>query len=119
MTPADHLNLAGIVLTGAGSTIGMVGVYYQMNGYFAFRTRDFFEQIFRILRKWIGEGSDAANNQLNVSARLAEARGEDRGKSLIGFYRVLVGFTLQMIGSALLFAALFMNGGPVRGHPGG
>lgn len=118
MTAADHLNLAGIVLTGAGSTIGMVGVYYQMNGYFAFRTRDFVQQIFRILRKWVSEGSAAARNQLNVSARLAEARGEDRGKSLIGFYCVLLGFTLQMIGSVFLFAALFSNGGPAAGHVG-
>jgi hypothetical protein len=37
MTLADKLNLCGILVTGAGSTIAMAGVFFQMNGYFAIK----------------------------------------------------------------------------------
>jgi hypothetical protein len=37
MSPVDKLNLAGIILTGSGSTVAMSGAYMQMNGYFAFK----------------------------------------------------------------------------------
>jgi hypothetical protein len=40
MTLADVLNIAGIALTCIGSTIAMVGVYFQMNGYFAIKKGD-------------------------------------------------------------------------------
>jgi len=58
-------------------------------------------------------GIAGALSQLNVDSRLGEAKGEDRGKSLFGFYCVLFGFLLQMLGSALMLLALF--GGSLRG----
>ena len=60
MTLADKLTIAGIVVTGVGSTVAMVGVYLQMNVYFAFETRDFFEQFYRIVRKLLLKGPSAA-----------------------------------------------------------
>lgn len=107
MTLTDTLNVLGIVVTGAGSTIAMVGVYYQMNGYFAIKPRNIFGQLWTVVKKLRREGADAALAQLNLDAKLGEAKSENRGKSLIGFYLVLFGFLLQMIGSALLLYALF------------
>jgi hypothetical protein len=117
MSPADHLSIAGIVVTGAGSTIAMAGVCFQVNGYFAFKARDFSGQLFRVLRAWLFKGGDSARRQLVVAAKLAEERGEDRVRSLIGFYCVLLGFLFQMLGSALLFAALFAGGGLGHARP--
>ena len=59
-----------------------------------------------------------ALSQLNVDAKLGEAKGEDRGKSLFGFYCVLFGFLLQMLGSGLMFLALFGGNGS-GGRQGG
>jgi len=118
MTAADKLNAAGIVITGLGSTLAMFGIYQQANGYFAFRSREFFEQIYRIVRTLVAAGPKAARNQVDVAAALGKARGEDPGKSLIGFYSVLMGFVLQMTGSALMFAALFANNAEAV-HKGG
>jgi len=116
VTAADKLTIAGIVVTGVGSAVAMVGVYLQMNGYFAFKARDFFEQIFRVVRKLLLKGPSAARKQVDVAAQLAEWGGEDRGKSLIGFYCVFLGFLLQMLGSVLLVAALFADGESRAGH---
>jgi hypothetical protein len=119
MTPVDKLTIAGIAVTGVGSAVATVGVYLQMNGYFAFKARDFFEQILRIVRKLLLKGPSAARKQIDVAAQLAERSGEDRGKSLIGFYCVFLGFLLQMLGSALLIAALFANPGGGAGRTSG
>jgi hypothetical protein len=110
MTPADKLNLCGIVVTGAGSTIAMVGVYFQMNGYFAIKPRNILGQLGTGIKKFFMEGPTAAMAQLNIDATLGGAKKEDRGKSLWGFYLVLFGFLLQMIGSAFLLWALFAGG---------
>jgi hypothetical protein len=109
MTVGDKFNIVGIVLTGLGSTIAMVGIYKQTNGYFAFKSSDFFNQAFRILWKFVGKGRSAAIKQLQVAAALGKAKGEDRTKTLIGFYFVLFGFMLQMLGSACLLLALFAH----------
>jgi hypothetical protein len=119
MTLTDRLTIAGIVVTGAGSAVAMVGVYLQMNGYFDFETRDFFEQIYRVVRRLLLKGPSAARAEINVVARLAAPSEEDRGKSLIGFYCVFFGFLLQMLGSVLLVAALFANRSGGAGHPSG
>ena len=105
MTSADCLNIVGIATTGLGSTVAMVGVYLQMNGYFAIRSRD-------VGRK----GKAAARQELDVAVKLGQAKGEDRVKSLIGFYFLLVGFLLQMVGSAFLIWALFANGQSTATH---
>lgn len=117
MTLADKLNLCGILVTGAGSTIAMAGVFFQMNGYFAIKWREILGQLWTVFRKMRSGGIAGALSQLNVDARLGEAKGEDRGKSLFGFYCVLFGFLLQMLGSGLKFLALF--GGNGSGKVGG
>ena len=111
MTPADKLKLCGILVTGAGSTVAMVGVFFQMNGYFAIKWRDIPAQLWTVFAKMRSGGVAGALSQLNVDARLGETKKEDRGKSLFGFYCVLFGFLLQMLGSGLLFWALFGNNG--------
>ena len=111
MTPADKLNLCGILVTGAGSTIAMVGVFFQMNGYFAIKWRDIPAQLWTVFAKMRSGGIVGAISQLSVDARLGETKKEDRGKSLFGFYCVLFGFLLQMLGSMLLLWALFGNSG--------
>jgi hypothetical protein len=109
MTLADKLNLCGILLTGAGSTVAMVGVFFQMNGYFAIKWRHIPAQLWTVFAKMRSGSFAGALSQLNIDARLGETKKEDRGKSLFGFYCVLFGFLLQMLGSALLFWALFGN----------
>jgi len=119
MTLADKLNIAGIVATGVGSTVAMAGVYLQMNGYFAIKTRDIFGQLIQIMCIFLSQGKARALEQLNVDAKLGQGRAENRGKSLLGFYCVLVGFLLQMLGSGLLFGALFADGAIGAKHAGG
>lgn len=118
MTTADVLNMCGIAVTGAGSTVAMVGVYYQMNGYFAIKPSNIFGQFLIVFRKLLKEGRSEALKQLNVDAKLGEAKSENRGKSLIGFYLVLAGFLLQMAGSALLIGAL-VAGSAAKGKVSG
>lgn len=110
MTVADKLNVIGILITGFGSTLAMVGIYKQTNGYFAFETSEFFVQMYRIFRRFVLKGRAEARNQIDIAAALGKARGEDRGKALIGFYCVLFGFFFQMLGSALMLLAPFVNG---------
>jgi len=116
MTSADYLNIVGIATTGLGSTVAMVGVYLQMNGYFAIRSRDVLWQFLKILWKTGRKGKAAARQELDVAVKLGQAKGEDRVKSLIGFYFLLVGFLLQMVGSAFLIWALFANGQSTATH---
>ena len=48
-------------------------------------------------------------NLLRVYATLGGMKKEDRGKSLLGFFLVLLGFFLQTIGAGLMIYALFLN----------
>ena len=73
MTQVDELNFAGIVVTGLGSTLAMVGVYLQMNGYFAIKASDVPAQLLRIVWKRLRAGKAASQNQLNVAAKLGKA----------------------------------------------
>lgn len=63
-------------MTGFGSSMAMFGIYKQMNGYFAFRSRDFFEQIYVILRTLLENGTVAAREQIELSAQMGEMKGE-------------------------------------------
>jgi hypothetical protein len=117
MSPVDKLNLAGIILTGSGSTVAMSGAYMQMNGYFAFKPGKLFEELWRILSSFLTRGVSAGRRRVVIAATLAKDR-EDRATSLIGFYCVLFGFFLQMIGSIVMVTALFHGGGQ-QGIPAG
>lgn len=119
MTTADKMNFVGIALTCLGSTVAMVGVYLQMNGYFAAKPLDILFQFSAVVWKCLSKGTAAAQNQLEIDARLGRAKGESLGTSLLGFYLVLFGFLFQMLGSGLLVWALFANGGSGAGHPTG
>ncbi len=110
MTLPDRLNLAGIAITGFGSCLAMFGVYNQMNGYFAFKPTELFEELRRIIRCFLTHGKAAGMERIQIAAELSEGKVEDRAKSLVGFYCVLFGFFFQMLGSALLAAALFAGG---------
>jgi hypothetical protein len=111
MTAADKLNLVGIIITGFGSCLGMVGVFKQTNGYYAFKSTQIFEHLARLLRTRIKQGRAAAIAQINATAALARQKGEDHTQSLIGLYCVLFGFFLQLFGSFVLLSALFADSG--------
>jgi uncharacterized membrane protein len=114
MTLADKLNLWGIAVTFAGSAVAMCGAYLQVNGYFAIKTWEIPIQIVQVLSA-VPQGR--ALELLRDYAKLGEVRKEDRAKSLLGFFLVLLGFLLQTIGAALMATALFANGGML--HTGG
>jgi len=114
VTPADKLNLSGIIVTFAGSAIAMCGAYLQVNGFFAIKTREIPRQIILVLGK-IREGK--AMELLRIYATLGEAKREDRGKSLLGFFLVLLGFLLQTVGAGIMALALFAGGAAPK--PGG
>ena len=117
MTCLDKLNLAGIVITGAGSTLGMVGVFSQTNGYFAFQSWEIFDHLWRVFRTLLKKGKAEALKQIRATSKLAEERKENRVKSLIGLYLVLFGFSLQMVGSLVLLIALFAPKDEAKGPP--
>jgi hypothetical protein len=117
MTFQDKLNFVGIIITGAGATLGMVGVFSQTNGYFAFRSTEIFDHLWRVFQTLRKEGKAKALEQIRATSKLAEARGENRVKSLIGLYLVLFGFFLQMIGSLILLGALFAPKEEVKAPP--
>jgi hypothetical protein len=108
MTASDKLNLAGIVITGFGSCLGMIGIFKQTNGYYAFKSTQIFEHLARLLRTWAKQGRAAAVEQIRTAAALAKEKGEDHTQSLIGLYCVLFGFFFQLFGSLLLLIALFV-----------
>lgn len=110
MTFQDKLSLAGILVAGFGSCLAMLGVYNQMNGYFAFEPAKLFDELRRILGHFLTKGMAAGRERIQIAAELSEGKTEDRARSLIGFYCVLFGFFFQMLGSALLAAALFASG---------
>jgi hypothetical protein len=112
MTLQDGLNLAGIVITGVGSSLAMLGIYNQMNGYFAFKPTELFEELRRIIGTFLLMGRSEGMRRIEIAAELSEGRVENRARSLIGFYCVLLGFFLQMFGSILLAAALFDQSHP-------
>ncbi len=107
MTAADKLNLWGIGITCAGSAIAMCGAYLQVNGYFAIKTREIPKQIWQVLCE-LPKGQ--AMNLLRVYATLGGMKKEDRGKSLLGFFLVLLGFFFQTVGAGLMIYALYANG---------
>lgn len=110
MTFQDELSFAGIVIAGLGSCLAMLGVFNQMNGYFAFKQTNLFDEVRGILGHFLTKGMAAGMERIRIAADLSEGKTEDRAKSLIGFYCVLFGFFFQMLGSALLVAALFAGG---------
>jgi hypothetical protein len=104
MTFTDKTNLAGIAFAGAGSTIAMVGAFLQMNGYFAFKKMKLFSELGRIL--WaFHQGFGNGRKRIRIAAGLSKD-AESRSTSLVGFYCVLFGFFLQMIGSVLMIWAI-------------
>jgi hypothetical protein len=107
MKTADNLTLAGIVVTATGSTLGVLGIILQTNGYYPFRWLDLFRHLFSLAREAISQGMPAAWKTLEVTAGLAERKGENRAKSLVGLYLVLLGFFLQLVGSILLAVGIF------------
>ena len=119
MTTADKMNIAGIALTCIGSTVAMAGVCFQTNGYFAVKPRHIFPQFFTVVWKGLRHGKNEAEKQLEVDARLGREKGEKHGIFLFGFYCVLFGFLLQMLGSGLLILALFANANSGAGHSTG
>ena len=104
MTFADKLNFAGIAVAGAGSTLAMAGAYLQMNGYFAIRRTKLFGELWSILCAFCS-GLANGRDRLRIAAGLAKDT-ESRGTSLAGFYCVLFGFFLQMLGSLLMVWAI-------------
>ena len=78
----------------------------QVNGYFAIKTREIPKQIWQLLSE-LPKGQSM--NLLRVYATLGGMKKEDRGKSLLGFFLVLLGFFLQTIGAGLMIYALFLN----------
>jgi hypothetical protein len=106
---ADKLNLAGVVLTAAGSSLGMFGILLQTNGYYAFKWLGLFRHIYLVLKSLVRKGASAAWRTVEVTAELAEKKGEDRAKSLIGLYLVLFGFFLQLLGAVFLAAGILEN----------
>jgi hypothetical protein len=107
MKLADKVNLAGILLTAAGSSLGMFGIILQTNGYYAFKWLQLLRHIFLVAKDFCGKGPVAAWNNIQTTAGLADKKGENRGKSLLGLYLVLFGFTLQLVGSVLLAIGIF------------
>ena len=105
----DILNFAGIIVTGIGSTLATIGVFNQMNGYFSFAPRQLFLELKSIIGILFTKGKKAAIERVGIAADLAEGEKEDRTTSLIGFYFVLFGFFLQILGLASLAAALFAS----------
>jgi hypothetical protein len=117
MTFTDKMNLAGIAVAGAGSTIAMVGAFLQMNGYFAFKRMKLFSELGHILwafHKGFGNG----RKRIRIAAGLSKDT-ESRSTSLVGFYCVLFGFSLQMLGSILMLWAILHGGEPQAHHTGG
>jgi hypothetical protein len=102
MTISDKLNVIGFIVSGIGSSLGMIGIFKQTNAYYPFKPAQFIEHIYRIVRKYVREGTPGARAQVDTAAKLAERKGEDRGLSLIGLYFVFFGFLLQFLGSFLL-----------------
>lgn len=117
MTFPDKLNLIGICISGGGSTIAMAGAYLQMNGYFAFRKTKLFSELGRIL--WaFRKGPANGSARIRIAAGLARDT-ESRGTSLVGFYCVLFGFFLQMVGAALMVWAVLHGTEPPKHGTGG
>jgi hypothetical protein len=117
MTFPDRLNLMGVCITGAGSTIAMLGAFLQMNGYFAFKKLKLFSELRRIV--WaFRKGTTNGRNRIRIAAGLAKDT-ESRPTSLVGFYCVLFGFFLQMLGSALMMWAILHGTEPPPPHSGG
>jgi hypothetical protein len=115
MTATDYLNIAGFVIAAAGSTVGMIGTFKQMNAYYPFKVRKFLDHLFRVTRKALSEGGPAAIQQVEATAKLGQRRGEDRASSLIGLYCVFCGFFLQVLGAfLLLLASLFSTSRVIR-----
>ena len=106
MKTADILNAAGIVVTGLGSSLGMLGIFRQTNAYYAFRPTQFLEHLFRVGRRYLSKGKEAAIAEVYATVKLGEEKKEDRTRSLIGLYFVFVGFVVQLVGSIMLLAAL-------------
>jgi hypothetical protein len=109
MRLADKINLAGVLLTATGSTLGMFGVILQTNGYYAFKWLQLFKHIFLVAKDFCMKGPAGARNNIQTTVSLAQKKGENRGKSLIGLYLVLFGFSLQSLGSLLLVRGIFAN----------
>jgi hypothetical protein len=110
MTAADILNVAGFAVAGAGSALGMFGIFKQTNAYYPFRLSQFREHLYRVARKWVKEGRAAAMGLVSATVTLGEKRGEDRTQSMIGLYCVLGGFFLQLFGSSLLLLGALLGG---------
>jgi hypothetical protein len=98
-----------VILSAIGSSLGMVGIVLQTNAYYAFKSAQLFEHLFRVTRTLLRKGRAAARRQIDVTVTLAALKGEDRVKSLIGLYCVLFGFFLQLIGSLILILAIFIH----------
>ncbi|HEY5056908.1 MAG TPA: hypothetical protein VII58_12165 [Acidobacteriaceae bacterium] len=117
MTFPDKLNFAGIAVAGAGSAIAMVGAFLQMNGYFAFKKLKLFSELGRIV--WaFRKGPTNGRNRIRIAAGLSKDT-ESRSTSLVGFYCVLFGFSLQMLGSVLMIWAILHGVEPPAHHAGG
>jgi hypothetical protein len=109
MTAIDRLNLVGVVVTAVGSSFGMAGVFLQTNGYYAFKSLELFGNMVRVARAFLRHGTKAAREQIDATAAIAELKGEDRPKSLLGLYCVLIGFFLQLTGSLVLIWSIFIS----------
>jgi hypothetical protein len=109
MVSPRTFNLIAFAATVVGSGIGMFGALMQANAYYPFRITQFASHISRVFVKWLTEGKEAAFRQVHTSAKLGEARGERRDKSLVGLYLVFCGFLLNLVGAALALAATLVD----------
>ena len=103
MIAADRLNLAGFLIASSGSVLGMAGALKQANAYYPFKAWPLAVHALKVTVRSIFRRN--VSDEIKTAAKLAEAKHEDRVKSLQGLYWLFCGFLLQLVGSAMLLLA--------------
>ena len=86
----------------------MAGALKQANAYYPFKVWSLAAHALRITVRSIFTSN--VLEEIRTATKLAEAKPEDRVKSLQGLYWLFCGFLLQLVGSALVFlASLFAS----------
>lgn len=89
------------IATGTGVILGVMGTLLICKPYHPFTVWGLVKHIVSLIRYAMQEGPNQVSKLVQTTSRLSQINNEDRAKSLLGVYVLVVGFLFQGIGALL------------------
>jgi hypothetical protein len=89
------------IFTFLGVVIGVAGTLLMTRVYHPYTSWQIFRNMFGVIGRWLFRGREEADALLDASAVLGEVNRENRSRSLLGLYLLILSFMCQTLGAAL------------------